>query len=307
MKKYIFLIFISFSLKEIKSQSLMTVKEIYDYNVGDIYITRTSFNGAIRVYEKKIIKDKYFNLAADTVFYIYDSYGYMLPTCQACTATYDTTRSKTLYYTHLNDTLGADIGSKIHYWSWDCVDTAGYTGVWVDTVYNDSTLCNKYSVVISRMDNGFIVDSCYKYFEGFFGYDKYGRGVGQTEHYYNTSAIGQSNGGGVLLCTLLFYKKGSDSCGIAPIIPLPTGINELKFSNSFKISPNPFSIETQFSFSEIQTNSVITITNILGEEMVKLNFSGQQLTLERGKLKSGIYFVQLNNKKNIYSAKLIVQ
>jgi len=283
----------------------MTVKEIYDYNIGDVYITRDVQSGGPPLFERIIITDKYFSITLDTVFYMYDAYTYMPPICQQCTATYDTTFSKILYYTHLNDTLGADIGSKIHYWSWDCIDTAGYTGVWVDTVYNDSTFCNKYSVVISRMDNGFIVDSCYKYFEGFFGYDKYGRGIGQTEHYYNTSSIAQS--GGEKRRTLLFYKKGADSCGTAPIIPLPTGMNELKFSNSFKISPNPFSIETQFSFSEIQTNSVITITNILGEEMVKLNFSGQQLTLERGKLKSGIYFVQLNNKKNIYSAKLIVQ
>ena len=110
-----------------------------------------------------------------------------------------------------------------------------------------------------------------------------------------------------MLFHLIFYKKGVDSCGYRPIIPLPSGIQELNVSNSFNIIPNPFSSETHLTFSQEQNNSIITITNILGEVVRNISFSGKELTLARGELKKGMYFVHVEGRKSLYSAKLMIQ
>jgi hypothetical protein len=87
-----------------------------------------------------------------------------------------------------------------------------------------------------------------------------------------------------------------------------TGANDLNAKDSkIKISPNPFLLQTHVTFFQEQNNSVITIMNILGEEVKKIKFSGFQLTIEKDELKTGMYFVQVKGRRNIYSAKLIVQ
>jgi len=298
---------LGFSLIEVQSQSLMTVGEIYDYNIGDIFISRGGGYIAPPIFAKVIITNRYFNAGFDTIYYSYDLYRYSPPACSACVAMYDTTYGISIAYTNLNDTVGAHLGSPPHYISMNCVDTTGYTGIWVDTIYYDSAFCNVLSTKIERMDNMQYdsVNSCYYYFEPLWGYDEYGKGLGLKSHYYNTCSMGGWGCEEGLF--LLYYKKGTDSCGTAPIIPLPTNVNESKFATSFKISPNPFSSKTVLTFFDEQKNSVITITNFLGEEVRKINFSGRQLTLEKESLKNGMYFVQVDDRKNIFTLKLIVQ
>ncbi len=307
MKKSLFLVvLLSFFLTESKSQSLMTVQEIYNYDIGDIFDFKVGGYYAPPTYSRTIITSKYFSSTLDTVFYIADVYSYTPPGCATCLAVYDTSLSETFFYTNLNDTVGAGLGAKLHYWYSGCIDTAGYTGTWVDTIYFDSTFCNRRIIRIDTMGNGpQLMDSCYSYFEPFYGFDVYGAGIGLKEHYYNTCSMGfpYCEEGG----RLIYYKKGMDSCGIAPIIPIPLSVDELKFTNSFTIFPNPFSFETHLTFFKEQNNSVITLTNILGEEVKKIIFNGKQLTLEKGELKRGMYFVHIGDRRNIYSTKLIIQ
>jgi hypothetical protein len=303
MKKKILLVLFSFSLSGIKSQSLMTVGEIYDFDMGDVFITKAGGYNSPPTYEKKIITNRYYSAMSDTVFYNYVAYYYTPAACQTCNPVYDTTYGATMFYTNLTYTVGAGLGVKTHYLNGNCIDTTGYTGVWVDTVYYNPNFCNRQTVVIMRLENGpFLIDSCYSYFEPFYGYEEYGKGIGQKSQYYNSCSGGNFNcEQGVFL---LYYKKGSDSCGTAPLMSY---VNELKNKPSFKIFPNPLSTETNISFFEEQINSVITVTNIIGEEVLKLNFSGRVLTLEKIILKSGIYFVGVNDRKGFYSSKLIVQ
>jgi hypothetical protein len=76
---------------------------------------------------------------------------------------------------------------------------------------------------------------------------------------------------------------------------------------SFSIFPNPFSINTHITFIKEQNNSIFTITNIYGDELKRINFSGNQLTLEKEGLINGLYFIRIIEGTNIYSSKLIVQ
>ena len=284
----------------------MTVGQIYNYSIGDIFIRTGGGIFAPPTITTTTMTNKYFSSLLDTVFYISNSTSYTSQACSLCVATYDTSYNDTTYYTNLNDTVGAGLGTKLHEWYPGCIDTAGYTGIWVDSVYYDTTFCNKLTTWISRMDNGpQLTDSCYSYFEPYFGYDVYGEGIGWRSHYYNTCSQGfpycEETG------HLLFYKKGNDSCGLRPIIPIPTSVAEFEFENSFKIFPNPFSLQTQIAFFEEQNNSEIRITNFLGEELRRFNFSGRQLTLESNELTNGIYFLTVSNSNGKFTTKIIVQ
>ncbi len=304
MKKYVLLIFICFFFSAVRSQSLLTVAEIYDYNVGDVFITKAGGITSPPTFEKKIITNKYYSALNDTLFYNFDSYSYTGQSCQSCLPIYDTIIGGTLIYTNLNDSVGAGLGRKIHYWNPDCIDTAGYTGIWLDTIYYDTSFCNTQIVNITRLENGpQLIDSCYSYFEPFYGYEEYGKGIGRRTYYYNSCANGPFPPC-VEKVFLVFYKKGTDSCGTAPLM---SNLNEVSLTSSFNLYPNPFKTETNLTFVKEQINSEITLTNILGEEVRKFNFSGKQLTIERGNLNKGLYFIKVSDRTNIYTARIIVQ
>jgi hypothetical protein len=297
MKKYLLIAIILCSLSEAKSQTLMTVAEIYDYNIGDIFIRKVGGYSAPPTYTKITITNKYYSALNDTVFYIFDGYAFTWP------STYYTSSGDTMFYTNLTDTVGSGLGVKPYYWDIFCVDTTGYTGIWVDTTYYDSTFCNVLTTRISRMDNGLIMDSCYTYFEPYYGDDEYGKGIGLKSHYYNTCSNGFPNCEQGMI--LLYYKKGTDSCGTAPIM---TNINELNFTMLLKLFPNPFSTVTTLQ-TNINLNAAnLSIYNALGQEIKTIkNISGQEIILHRDNLPSGIYFIRLKeDNKIIATEKLII-
>ncbi len=85
-------------------------------------------------------------------------------------------------------------------------------------------------------------------------------------------------------------------------------INELQTKNNIDIFPNPFTSQTTTTFSEQQINTIIKITNVLGEEIKTINFTGRQLTIDRSEMKAGIYFIQTTDeKKNVTNNKIIIQ
>src|SRR4030095_11760493 len=89
-KHLLFIVFALLSLADVNSQSLMTVQEIYDYNIGDIFIRKEGGYYAPPTYRKSIITNKFFSSGLDTVFYNYDSYAYTPPWSPTCPAVYDT-------------------------------------------------------------------------------------------------------------------------------------------------------------------------------------------------------------------------
>jgi photosystem II stability/assembly factor-like uncharacterized protein len=86
-----------------------------------------------------------------------------------------------------------------------------------------------------------------------------------------------------------------------------TSINEVN-TNSFELYPNPTTSETTINFAVEQKNTTIRITDVLGKEIKTINFTGRQLTIEKGELKQGIYFVQTTDEqKNICNRKVVIQ
>lgn len=96
------------------------------------------------------------------------------------------------------------------------------------------------------------------------------------------------------------YKLNSD---------ITVSVSEI--SNSYpviEIVPNPFTSQTTITFSEQQTNTTIKITNMFGEEIKTIHFTGKQLVFDKAEMKAGIYFVQTTDeKKKVTNNKIIIQ
>ncbi len=108
--------------------------------------------------------------------------------------------------------------------------------------------------------------------------------------------------------TLIKSGLSSNDMYFAKIGSLPVEISET--SDQFKISiyPNPFTSQTTISFSEQQINTTIKITDILGQVITTIHFTGRQLVIDKAEMKAGIYFVQTTDeKKNVTNKKIIIQ
>ncbi len=96
---------------------------------------------------------------------------------------------------------------------------------------------------------------------------------------------------------------------------LVTGINFSSPGNEeLIIAPNPFTSQTTITFNEIQTNTLIKITDILGKEVKRQLATGKSATLDMSGFARGIYFVQITNTsiesaqvKNGMNRKIIMQ
>lgn len=75
-----------------------------------------------------------------------------------------------------------------------------------------------------------------------------------------------------------------------------------------RVYPNPFNSSTTIEFSMPLENAVLNIYNTYGQVVKHIeNISGQKIRLSRGNLPTGIYFVQLSEKKKtIAGHKLVV-
>ncbi len=307
MKKTFLLILAFCSLFMLtRAQSLMTVREIYDYGIGDVFQRQNYYSGLPPTIMTTTITGKSYSAMLDTLYYTYDETAYTPPACQSCTAIYDTTQGGQWAYTHLDDTVGAHLGVRPHYWYIDCIDTAGYTGIWLDTLYFDTTFCNRQITKINEMNNGGVVDSCYYYFEPEFGEYQYGNGIGLKHYRYNSCGQGGTQG-----ClqqnSLIFYIKGNDSCGLRFAVPLPLATDEPRAAATFKMVPNPAHAQSQLIFTRQQQQTHVTVTNLMGTIVQTITFSGNELTLDVTELAAGTYFVQVNDGLQTYSTKLMIQ
>ena len=85
------------------------------------------------------------------------------------------------------------------------------------------------------------------------------------------------------------------------------GVNENKNTDNLEntISPNPFTFVTTIYFSEEQRDASIKITDILGKEIRTINLTGKQLTIEKGEMSNGIYFVQIIPSTGLGNGKVV--
>ncbi|MFL5764254.1 MAG: PKD-like domain-containing protein [Bacteroidia bacterium] len=84
------------------------------------------------------------------------------------------------------------------------------------------------------------------------------------------------------------------------------GVQQLMEESDVSVYPNPFSSQATIRFEQEQRNTVVTITDIAGKEVKRAIFSGTEMSIEKGDLQSGIYFVKIAPTDNRMIIKKIV-
>lgn len=140
----------------------------------------------------------------------------------------------------------------------------------------------------------------------------YPDGSGFTELYdfYNLGAY-YPQGSPLLVGGSLYgmiEQGGSFSKGVIFAAGISTGITEKVAADAPEFSPNPFSSSLTIKFNAEQNNTSIKITDLLGNEIKTISFSGKSLLLEKGEMCAGIYFVQITDNKNkVFNKKVVIQ
>ena len=102
-----------------------------------------------------------------------------------------------------------------------------------------------------------------------------------------------------------------EKCEYSNFIQLEDGrgiVTNILSNNDIRVYPNPFSAQTTVAFTQEQKNTTIKIIDVLGNEVKAMNFFGKQITIEKGKMKAGIYFMQIiDDNKNVVNRKIIIQ
>lgn len=83
-------------------------------------------------------------------------------------------------------------------------------------------------------------------------------------------------------------------------------INKQLKKNKITLYPNPMISNSFLDFEEEQINTTIQITDIIGKEIKKINFSGKRMNIEKSELNSGIYFIIITNSQNENEIKKLV-
>ncbi len=87
-----------------------------------------------------------------------------------------------------------------------------------------------------------------------------------------------------------------------------TGITEIIPNTFVNVYPNPFSSQTTLTLNKEVKDVIVRITDVTGKEIRTEHFSGIQLTIERGNLNGGFYFIQvIENNTIIATRKIVIQ
>jgi hypothetical protein len=104
---------------------------------------------------------------------------------------------------------------------------------------------------------------------------------------------------------LVYYSNGTQNFG-TPYYIL-AGLNDIKITTDFKLSPNPTTGTLHLSLSEVNQNYQFILTDLLGNELLSQPISQTQTTLNISNYTSGIYLWRLVGSNGIIKSGKIVK
>lgn len=270
---------------EVKSQTTLTIGQVYDYNINDQfhYYTYGVSPNATRF----TVTDKQFSALNDTVTYVrhFDNYSTQIIS--------DPSPHLEYFFDSYTDTLSiTNLDSFIsdQFSTWTTNDSLGD---W----FNDSSY-------ISSQWCGILI---YEYsaclgcnFEGNSYQGQYGQGVGLIKQIHQSPAWPQID----YQYYLKYYKKGTVSCGTPDLTTV--GIKEpLKKVADFFIYPNP--VESTFTLQNESPNDNFqcSLQNILGQTIMTINLSGETNKIDISRFERGIYQLIIMTGDKISTIKII--
>jgi hypothetical protein len=276
--------FLCFSLLNSYSQEIMTIREVFDYDIGDELQIRSNLPGQPPNAIRLTIIDKDYSISKDTVFY------------RIARNNYSTTREEftdtTLIYSFIYDTI------QVTYTN---LDSSIFTykkmlGINFDNNGNCDSIVQFSAENCGILINGFQIGG-WDYYKFIFG-----KGVGLIDEYVVYEESG--NDYPWVYNSLFYFKKSTIECGIPD---RTTGINE-KFADDFvKIYPIP---ANQYLNIEISPHFLghcrVTILNLYGKQI--MTQSGTSFfSFNVTDVQKGLYFLQLNSENGTITKKVLIQ
>ena len=257
---------ISVSSTGLKSQSISTIEEIYDYEIGDIF----HFNflghgpgfGDASITNIEIL-NKYYSQNNDTLFYIRDI-DYKASSSENPNWTYD-------YYI-----------DTIFCFNLDSLINMGQ----IDSVSTNTDLYN--GRLINYITTGTGEEDIYS--------KRYVNGCGRAYNNYYTW-------GGLTEATteLVYYKKGNEEWGT----PLFVSIYDTESNDpDFIVYPNPAKSTINILTNDIETID-LKIIAMSGELVKAIKLSTELKTIDISQLSKGIYILEIKKNDRIIYKKLI--
>jgi len=291
MKKYLLLLFyLTGFFQSTKSQTILTIGQVYDFNIDDEFQYchydnefYYHFPNATRC---KVI-DKYYSDLNDTVFYLCHFNNYRSkynPVPYPHMDYFLESYTDTLYYTNL-DTL---INAQFQNWP---IDTSAERPT--DTLYYSSQMCNRLVYKYTRYTGSAFEGCSYEY--------EFGQGLGMVEAVYQCPAGPE----GDFENYLTYYKKGSIECGTydSTAMSIMESVNP---NDRIVIYPNPASTEIHIKVRFSKSNR-ISIFNTTGNMILSSAVYKNNVTIDISLIPDGLYFILVENDSRNYYSKFIKQ
>ncbi len=277
MKPTLFLASLFLFITSLKSQDL-TVREVFDYEVGDeFHFSRSNVPPNAHRF---VVIGKYHSANQDTVFYVekHDSYtSYVVYTPSPHLEYSIGNKVDTVSYSNLD----ASISSLLNLNPMDSCDQIK------DSVYSSSEYCNRRTYQYNSC-----IQCC---FEGQQTESHYTEGLGQPYYYFSYPAENYSEN-----FSMFYYKKGIDSCGTADR-SYYTAINE-QFLQQISTSPNP--AKDHLKLEGFTGAITVNIRNIAGQLIQSAVVSHGILSLSN--LMNGVYLLELTRDGSTRVIKLVI-
>lgn len=263
------------------SQQLMTIREAFDFEVGDKFHYDQAPSGIPPARDRITILDKYYSLANDSLYYImfHDSYWSEVSWVPEPHMIYH-------FYTSIDTVSYTDLDMPLSVY--DSNFLCSPTVYQCDTSYEYSayycgTLINGWDIVTNDFEPDVVGKT-------------YGKGLGLTAYNFY-SGIGQTT---IVATHMFYYLKNGSSCGIPDT--LTTSTHELgAFQPKLTLYPNP--TQGIVMIRTTRTPLLALVTNPEGSIVEQLPVTGNCINI--GHLPAGIYLLKLVVDKETVVRKIV--
>ena len=291
MKRILLSLFILLSLSEARASDTLTVRQVYNFSVGDTFDYKTLFTGYYAAgagyiplttcYVRYIVTSKTFSLNNDTIFYTYTN---SFPPNADCYVWGYATISN--FFTNLDST--------ITYANIDSLDSA-YDFI-SDTMqsYHD----NLFNIINTPLSH-----------QQYHGTRRYLEGHG-LYLLTDTSDMGNIDGGPDYtdhrVTQLVYFSNGIQNFG-TPYYIL-AGVNDITNIPQIHLYPNPTSDQIHLSISDMNGSDYqLTLTDILGQEVYTSSITQSESAHDISNLSPGMYTWRLMGNNGIIKSGKIVK
>lgn len=275
------------------AQDVLTIGEIYDFDIGDEFHKRSRLNNQPPNADRSTILDKWYSGTLDTLWYkVYrDRYQAEI--------NFDD-NPPTLEYNFYKDTvtisvtnLDSSVFSLYPFFYYDSIANEIGQELYYDSIIEySSALCGS---VLNEVRYNIGYDL------GYYNY-VYGQGLGTVKEYSLPSGgLGYPS----IDIIMFYYKKEGVECGTPD---LRTGINSTSNNSTFSIYPNPIDDKINFNTSLVNITLEYSILDLTGREYRSGSINNvTHETFIISNLKSGIYIFLLKNGNTILGVQQLVK